>query len=193
MFDADARTLTQLALATAPTDPATARIQFQEAATLWVAAGQARLAAFCLHQRAGLALRTQESPLVDLAAAAQLLMHEPEARAVVLLDLGHALRQAGDRRRAKLVLKESSNWALRVGDEAIAIEARETLREVEAERNGTDLKGALRRHSPLLADEPLRAIMTVPPAVARRAAAQTARAEAVDTELGLLKQEMGRE
>jgi hypothetical protein len=186
-----ARTLTQFALATATEDPTTARTQFQEAATLWVAAGQARLAAFCLHQRAGLALRTGESPIADLAAAAQLLVSQPEARAVVLLDLGYALRGAGDRRRARLVLKESAELSLRVGNVAMSEEARTVLQEVEAERMGIDLTTALRRHSPLLADEKLRDTMTLSPTVARRAAEQTARERAVEEELAGMKEELG--
>jgi len=184
------RDLTQLALATAQDDPPTARAQLQEAATLWVAAGEARLAAFCLHQRAGLALRVEESPIVDLAAAAQLLVAQPEARAVVLLDLGYALRVAKDRRRARLVLKESAEVALRVGNVALADEARGVLREVEAERMGLDLTTALRRHSPLLADEKIRDSMTLSPTVARRAAEQVAREQAVEEELAGMRQEL---
>jgi hypothetical protein len=185
-----ARDLTQLALETAKEDPMTARAQLQEAATLWVAAGEARLAAFCLHQRAGLALRVGESPIVDLAAAAQLLVNQPEARAVVLLDLGYALRVAKDRRRARLVLKESAEAALKVGNVALADEARGVLREVEAERMGVDLNMALRRHSPLLADAPLRDMMTLSPTVARRAAEQVARERAVEEELAGMRQEL---
>ena len=185
-----ARNLTQLALDTAQNDPITARSQLHEAATLWVAAGDAKLAAFCLHQRAGLAIRIEESPLVDLAAAAQLLVNQPEARAVVLLDLGYALRVAKDRRRARMVLKESAEAALQVGNVALAEEARAVLREVEAERMGLDLTTALRRHGPLLADEGLQATMTRSPTVARRAAEQAARERAVEEELAGMRQEL---
>lgn len=185
-----ARDLTQIALETAKEEPTLARAQLQEAATLWVAVGEARLAAFCLHQRAGLALRVAESPIADLAAAAQLLVHLPEARAVVLLDLGYALRTTGDRRRARLVLKESAEAALKVGNLPLAEEAKHLLQEIEAERMGIELTTALRRHSPLLADEALRETMNLSPTVARRAAEQSARERAVEEELAGMRREL---
>ncbi len=187
-----AREVSYQALELVGRDPVAARAQWQEAATLWVAEGQARQAAFALHQRAGLALVTKESPVADLAAAAQLLYNHPEARAVVLLDLGHALHRDGDKRRARLVVKESSQLALRVGDTALAQEAQALLREIDAERMGLkDLGTTLRQHSPYLANQEFRDVIEIPPTSVQRTAEVHRREQAVAEELATLKQEMG--
>ncbi|MBA3533851.1 MAG: hypothetical protein H0T73_18185, partial [Ardenticatenales bacterium] len=80
-----------------------------------------------------LALRQHCSPIADLALAARLLTEHPEDRALVLLDLGHALAQAGDIRRATLALRESETLARQANHHELLTAARHALGKIADE------------------------------------------------------------
>ena len=83
--------LMQEGLAISDENPNQALELLEESARKWLKHDDKRRAAFVLHQRAALSLKNSQSPIKDLAMAARLLKNEPEARAVVLLDLNLVL------------------------------------------------------------------------------------------------------
>jgi sugar phosphate isomerase/epimerase len=115
------------ALQRAGSDPAGALALLRDAAQTWMRQGEPRRAALALHRSAALRLRNEESPVSDLALAARLLEGIPDDRAIVLLDLGHALAMEGDSRRAILALRESERLARQTANHELLTAARHTL------------------------------------------------------------------
>lgn len=191
-------TVTQQALALVEYNPQQAVALLQVAAQGWLAQGERRRAALVLHRRAALRLRTEESPVADLAQAARLLIGDPEDRALVLLDLGHALRQAGDLRRATLTLRESEQLARQVGNPELTAAARHALSRVADEVGDfanarTFLRGMGRAmiydvERDLLAT--LRDMGNLPDD-SRATQERARRQQAIEDELAALKREMG--
>lgn len=122
--------LMQEGLAISDENPSQALELLEESARTWLKHDDKRRAAFVLHQRAGLSLNNSQSPVKDLAMAARLLKNEPEARAVVLLDLGQALTQERQFRRASLALRESEKLARQANNIALSEAARYALGDV---------------------------------------------------------------
>ena len=129
----DAGQLTREALALARQDPPRALVLMRQAAERWMRQDEPRRAALVLHRRAALALAEGHSPVPDLALAARLLDEAPDERSLVLMDLGYALAQRGDLRRATLVLLESETLARQVGNYELTAAARHTLGKVAIE------------------------------------------------------------
>ncbi len=162
-----------------------------------VARGEMRQAALMLHRSAALALQAGRSPLADLAMAARLLEEMPAERALVLADLGQALREAGDPRRALLALRESERLAREAGHAELLTVAREALGQLAEEQGnhasarawvrGAGMALAVEVEQALLAT--LRDVGNLPPDP--RAERERARRErAVEEELAALKQEL---
>lgn len=126
----DAEQLEQQALRIRKDNPEEALILLAESARSWLKEGETGRAAITLHKRAALSLQMNASPIADLASAAQLLKKAPEARALVLLDLGQALAASGDLHRTMLVLRESEKLARQVGHAELTTAARYALGEV---------------------------------------------------------------
>lgn len=126
----DTDRLTPSGLKSSHDNPEQALILLAESAQLALKEGAKRRAAIILHKRAALSLEINASPIADLALAAQLLKIDPEARALVLLDLGQALTASGDLHRATLVLRESEKLARQVGHTELTTAARYALGEV---------------------------------------------------------------
>lgn len=122
--------LMEEALAISDENPSQALTLLEQSARQWLKQDDKRRAAFVLHQRASLSLKNNQSPTNDLAMAARLLANEPQARAVVLLDLGQALMEEKDFRRAGLVLRESEKLARKVNNIALSEAARYALGDV---------------------------------------------------------------
>jgi tetratricopeptide (TPR) repeat protein len=127
--------LTQQAASLFGSHPSQARALLQQAAQGWLRQGEPRRAALLLHRRAALNVAQGHSPVEDLALAARLLDGHTEERALVLLDLGHALLREGDTRRATLVLRSGERLARRTDNYELVAAARHTLGKV-AEQAG---------------------------------------------------------
>jgi tetratricopeptide (TPR) repeat protein len=130
----DAEQLEEQALRIRKDNPEQALILLAESAQLALKERERRRAAIILHKRAALSLQMNASPIADLALAAQLLRSDPEARALILLDLGQALAARGDLHRATLVLRESEKLARQVGHAELTTAARYALGEVANEK-----------------------------------------------------------
>jgi len=122
--------LMQEGLAISDENPSQALELLEQSARKWLRQDDKRRAAFVLHQRAALSLKNSQSPVKDLAMAARLLKNEPEARAVLLLDLGQALTQEREFRRAALALRESEKLARKANNIALSEAARYALGDV---------------------------------------------------------------
>jgi tetratricopeptide (TPR) repeat protein len=116
-------------------DPAQPLALLQQAARDSLRQGEPRRAALLLHRRAALNVAAGHSPVEDLALAARLLHGHAEERALVLLDLGHALLQEGDTRRATLFLHSGERLARQTTNYELVAAARHTLGQV-AEQEG---------------------------------------------------------
>lgn len=190
--------LMEQGLAMSDENPTQALILLEESARHWLQHGDKRRAAFVLHQRAGLRLKNEQSPVKDLAMAARLLAGEPNARAVVLLDLGQALAQEKDFRRAALALRESEKLARQANNTELIAAARYALGDVSS--GGGDFAGArthLRQAGFAMIYDIENDLLTTLhnignlPNDARAKRERARRAQAVEDELAALKQEMG--
>lgn len=123
----DPSRLAQQAASLRDADPPQALALLQQAAQGWLRQGDPRRAALLLHRRAALGIAQGHSPVEDLALAARLLNDHPEDRALVLLDLGHALHQEGDTRRAALTLRASETLARAAANFELLAAARHAL------------------------------------------------------------------
>ncbi|HEX8682128.1 MAG TPA: hypothetical protein VF707_07440 [Ardenticatenaceae bacterium] len=127
--------LTQQAASLFDSHPSQALALLQQAAQDSLRQGEPRRAALLLHRRAALNVVQGHSPVEDLALAARLLDGHAEERALVLLDLGHALLREGDTRRATLVLRSGERLARQTTNYELVAAARHTLGQV-AEQAG---------------------------------------------------------
>ncbi|MGB0388848.1 MAG: hypothetical protein ACPGWR_28845 [Ardenticatenaceae bacterium] len=194
----DALGLMQQALALSDENPVKALTLLQESARNWLWQDDKRRAAFVLHRRASLCLKYNQSPLSDLAMAARLLADEPEARAVVLLDLGQALAQENDLRRARLTLAESEKLARQVGNPELTAAARHALANVATDAGDFASARAFLHESSraLIYDIESDLLNTLShignlPDDPRAERERARRAQAVEDELAALKREMG--
>ena len=190
--------LMEQGLAVSDENPIQALALLEESARHWLRQGDKRRAAFVLHQRAGLCLKNEQSPVHDLTMAARLLAKEPEARAVVLLDLGQALAQEKDFRRGALMLRESEKLARQTDNPELIAAARYALGDVSS--GGGDFASARTyfRQAGLamiydIENDLLTTLHNIGnlPDERRVKRERARRAQAVEDELAALKKEMG--
>ncbi len=194
----DPRVLAQQALGLAAQQPDAALAMLQGAAHLALQQGEPRVAALVLHRRAALALANEHSPVPDLAMAARLLAEQPAERALVLLDLGHALLREGDVRRATLTLRESEMLARTTAQYELSAAARHALSQVAEQRGDyASARDFLREAGTALAYDVERELLATLRDMGNLSqdswaeAERTRRQRAVEEELAALKREVG--
>lgn len=175
-----------------------ALLRLAEAAETALERGDARGAALALHRRAALLQRAGQRPSHDLALAVQLLDDFPEEKALVLLDLGHALHHEGDLRRAALIWQESARLAKGHELYDLLAAARHALGKLADEVGAHQLaRDSLRASgAALVLDIERDFLLTLGhvgalPADPRIAQERARRAAAVEAELAALKAELG--